>query len=293
MIRYFGDYVISTLQYERLKVALPSQLNDPFDCSTAIEGVEDVDTGIAEEEIRLWLRDEAFCNEFRRANLLPEAVDDELIKRGVWEFRQEYIDKMLNDPLGLIRVRKVSLDSSIDKKFRLLCLNSPLIETGADILMWSHYGNSHKGFRLHFNDEFLNGKELGSKVMNYAEDDQPRPAMHIADRYVAEKFSEYVKVALSMKAKCWHYEKEVRFLIHPDHCIHDIETKKEFIDFNPLGLERIDLGISADNDVLIDLAELLKEPRYEHVEIQRAFERPAFFGLEYNEITVDELCDSL
>jgi hypothetical protein len=293
MIRYFGDYVISTLQYERLKVALPSQLNDPFDCSTAFEGAGDVDTEIAEREISLWLRDKDFCDKFRQVNLVPEGFDDKRIKDGVWQFRKEYIDKLQKDPLELIRHRKVSLDSSIDKNFRLLCLNSPLIENGPDILMWSHYGNSHKGFRLHFNDGFLNGKELCSTVMDYAEDDQPRPTMHIADRYVAEKFSEYVKVALSTKAKCWHYEKEVRFFIHPDHCIHDIKTKREFIDFNPHGLARIDIGISADNEVLINLVELLKQPRYEHVEIQRAIEFPTIFRLKYDKITVDELCDSL
>ncbi|MGJ8650272.1 MAG: hypothetical protein ACSHX4_07925 [Opitutaceae bacterium] len=36
MIRFFGDYVISTLQQRMLKVAKPSELNDPFDFSLEI-----------------------------------------------------------------------------------------------------------------------------------------------------------------------------------------------------------------------------------------------------------------
>ena len=47
----------------------------------------------------------------------------------------------------------------IDKNIRVLCVSDPArLDQDGDILMWSHYGQGHTGYRLHLDRSFLEAK---------------------------------------------------------------------------------------------------------------------------------------
>ena len=58
MIRYFGDYVVNSLQYQRLKLAMPSKLNDPFEFIPHVVG--EIDVGLRNIILQQTLSGERF-----------------------------------------------------------------------------------------------------------------------------------------------------------------------------------------------------------------------------------------
>jgi len=108
-----------------------------------------------------------------------------------------------------------------------------------NILMWSHYGNGLRGFRVTYNTEKLLGsleKEVRAAFIRYS--DRPRVIDLVGEyinltgpravRYSADLFLE----SPTVKSKVWAYESELRVV-----CMEPGENR-----FDPSAITRVDLG---------------------------------------------------
>lgn len=81
-----------------------------------------------------------------------------------------------------------------------------------DLLLWSHYGNGHRGFCL----EFSTDCDLFTKTHRVRYSDQ-MPRGNIADALINADEAFWLGMILT-KAPCWSYEKEWRVIhVEPDH----------------------------------------------------------------------------
>jgi hypothetical protein len=158
----------------------PLKFNDPFDCKSF------VNTGKVKDDSIKWLTDEY---EKQNPNLSKARIKSD-------------VDFMTESEMSLPEFEK-----TFDKflaSYGVLCLS----EINDDILMWSHYGNSHTGFCIEFSNEEIDSIFCEALQVNY---EKKFPMFNIYNSSPQEKF----KKLLLTKAINWKYEKERR-IIYPE-----------------------------------------------------------------------------
>ena len=207
----------------------PSIFNDPFDCRPLIT--------IHKSELK---RREFYKSIIK--SRFPNATGKELkLKLKNPRFKnlknREYLEELLKDFI---------------KDFGIYCLT----EVADDILMWSHYSNSHTGVCLQFNAIMDNTIFWEAYKVNYQED---YPIVNIMD---LKEFDQFFNL-FATKSTHWEYEKERRVIKTP----HEGGPKK--YTFNPELLTGVILGARIkpeDEELIIEWV----RNRKNHTNIYRA-----------------------
>jgi hypothetical protein len=161
----------------------PSAFNDPFDCNPNF--LFDVNKAKTKKYY-----EDALCRRSPHLNRQGRRVEAKRVTNDPME--------NFTNPENLHRFREM-YDESITKKIGILCLS----ETPNDILMWSHYADSHRGVCLQF-DTMHTFFQNTHKVI-YQED---RPRINPSNQTHLQ-MTEY---ALLTKSAHWKYEKERRII---------------------------------------------------------------------------------
>ncbi len=163
----------------------PRDFNDPFDCKISIDySFLDSDSKKIEYVENLLSRHKKSFNN----------IDIEKLKETV-------CNNMINDWEGWRHAQVRINENLLNTHYGVYSLTTKW----DSILMWSHYGNFHKGFCVGFNEENLRNSELFSHggYVSYR-DDYPR-----LDFSEKDDLKELQKQIYS-KAKHWVYEAEYR-----------------------------------------------------------------------------------
>jgi hypothetical protein len=180
-----AEYVKRTICHNELYFAKPSTFNDPFDCSPSFlfeasdaEIISYFERGVQK----------------RMPNLNAEQVRKEAMallgKRNP------------KDPAVIKEIHDIH-SQRIREKIGVLCLS----EVNNDILMWSHYADSHRGICLEFDGYFP--FFANSQQVRYPSD---RPRINP----FSQNPLEMMEAALLVKAKRWEYECEWRSIQYVD-----------------------------------------------------------------------------
>lgn len=159
-----------------------NQFNDPFDCTWKYS------FDSTDQQLKAYLRKQS-------ARLHPEWNRSQT---RTWISANSII-KQTRNPNMAIQMRE--LEEGITSEIGVLSLS----RIPDDILMWSHYANSHAGFCLQFNDDEQTPFLAELLEVSYRDE---YPIMNpIIDNYEVR----YTK-ALLTKATHWEYEKEWRVI---------------------------------------------------------------------------------
>ena len=183
----FDKYCISNLKRQKIWFSVPKSFNDPFEFAFKLKSISNKECELVYKK----LYQEKWDKEPRKEEYLSNGKIKDLIKRDIDKTTEEIFQK-----------EKLNLDENSG-----VCCFS---EKNDDILMWSHYADSHKGFCLEFDTQY----EPFNKAfkVNYSlEVPTIDPLVFLPDlNYPPEKMmAEYEKI-LATKYKCWEYEKEWR-----------------------------------------------------------------------------------
>ncbi len=201
--RKFDERTISIIVNHAIYFAHADQFNDPFDCRIrfSYEGTDEV-----------W---EKF---FRRSpsgltGLTPAQIKEIIERKKRDPVRDEKILELLDDATRKIALSEMGICS--------------LSADPAQILMWSHYADSHQGCCLEF-----------STKQNFFEAAFPvdYPPVYPKFNYFekAQDAMEFAKATLLTKSNLWAYEKEWRML--------EMEGSRKLYLFEPQALTGIILG---------------------------------------------------
>lgn len=167
-----------------------------------------------------------------------------------------------------------------------------------DALMWSHYGDSHRGFCVGFNRSYLEKMVedchlydlLGGSDVRYEStppfaelfvriasekeeilkyeggnvDNVNRRFDKLHDKYV----DEIIRTSLSIKSDAWKYEQEYRL----------VRDKPGNIDFLPEAVTRVVFGCKATGNDVKTALNILSAPEWQHVEKKRVELDPLSFN---------------
>jgi len=278
-----SDGCLDIINNQLLKATDPVTFNDPFEMYPGIIGKPDKGKTL----------------QYLYNDLLPRLSS--ATKKALPDFNGKFVLK--NDDAFSKKVEqnlKPGLMEEIYKglerasqTLRIICFCEPNeIEEGDDILLWSHYGDKHKGIRIFFETDFIKILSTNLFQVVYSFD---RACIDITDLN-SSVFNKNVEDAyrntFKTKNKSWFYEKEVRWLINLQECIQ--ENGHSFIPLSPDAVQRIDFGCKCEKDKIISiLNSILNNNAYRHVKLYKALVHEHKFSLNYEEIEEDREIDQV
>lgn len=172
--RYCREHLLQTLVDKTLYLSRPSGFNDPWDC-------------------RPWFNPDALEDDDIREKTIQWLVTASDGKESAAALRENGL---------LLRVQVEAYEQHIIKKidaeYRVYCLTP----NRANLLMWSHYGQNHKGIALHFDTR--TEPMIGAFQVNYRDS--------LPSSMLVEDDMDAVTKALLTKSDVWSYENEFRLL---------------------------------------------------------------------------------
>ncbi|MBD5781545.1 DUF2971 domain-containing protein [Pelagicoccus sp. NFK12] len=220
---------------------------------------------------KLFFSRPAFFNDPFDSQLSPEEFARELNTEGIThgtkriEMSSSFMDRCLRDA-------------------GILCLS----KKNENILMWSHYADSHRGLCIGFTEDLLEdlntsneGQEFSKYEVSY---DTNHPFLDIQrDILYGHKYGtgdafidqctledDLLEASISKKHQHWIYEDEVRFY-----------TKSYGLyEFSPSSVDHIIFGMNASLDDIETVRNILKTEEWSHVELLNAHRKPCALELE-------------
>lgn len=230
------ETAIRIINAERILLNNPNNFNDPFDSEIYIDEYERgkafdlfinfyVQYLLKEDKLKLNFKEE-YKN---KAKNLKIKIKNKIKNRNEFEYINDVnsLIKLLND----YDYKKISNElrnkcneeiRKVQKHSREEMLITCFSKRNNSILMWSHYGNLHKGVCLEFENDII-----PLYIVSYS-NEKPKFNIELATKIVIDAKLKHKKPSLNdnlrdniiylykTKSKDWEYEKEVRFITNVD-----------------------------------------------------------------------------
>lgn len=249
--RFNPEHVKDIIKTNTVRFSDPNKFNDPWDCKSFYDTTDCYDP-VKRIKILDWV--EYICK-----TRTSKSINEIKQLRHQLDTNISLLEKTINE-LSV----KVSL--GIESQNRVYCLGVD----PANILMWSHYGDSHKGVCLEFkvSDESPIGAALRCEYLsNY-------PKLEVYNY----SESHHLKPLLS-KAEVWFYEQEYRIISEEraqSNTPGMIITEDGFLELPFDALQSIIVGCKADYDAVRDLVKR-ENPA---IKVKRAIMKRSKYELE-------------
>ena len=275
LFKYIGlKYGPDNLTKRRWRLSRISSFNDPFDFMPRL-----AERKVTVEE----MKQEILHGELHR--ILSLRVINQHGVTGT-EAASDYIrtnlDASVESGLKIAQATSSQLISesqeTADIFARAVCFTHSDIEQSDEVLMWSHYGQSHEGIRVGF--QFPQGLHSLSEV-HYQEE---RVEVYLGARPASQpELDEALQKIMFTKSKAWDYEKEYRMLVLSEAWTKDSSLPppdNEFLTIDPLWVVNVAFGAKVDRKMAESKAHELSAI-YPHVEWLLAEYHPTEFSLVY------------
>lgn len=230
------ETAIRIINAERVLLNNPNNFNDPFDSEIYIDEYERgkafdlfinfyVQYLLKEDKLKLNFKEE-YKN---KAKNLKIKIKNKIKNRNEFEYINDVnsLMKLLNDYdyktiSNELRNKCNEEIKKVQKHSREEMLMTCFSKRNDSILMWSHYGNLHKGVCLEFENDII-----PLYIVSYS-NEKPKFNIELATKIVIDAKLKHKKPSLNdnlrdniislfkTKSKDWEYEKEVRFITNVD-----------------------------------------------------------------------------
>lgn len=232
-----NQFLYSLLLDSKLWFSTPNEFNDPFD----LRFISGLQTNKRQKDSAI-------------NNLIIQLSDNKI------KFNKSKVRQALQKQSKMVDFDK-RVNDIIVNDFQTLgiCCFSKTID---NILMWSHYADSHKGVCLEFDFRIDDPLKRHLRKVSYSWDFPTITSLF-----------DYEKGVIT-KAKCWHYENEYR-MIHQTPGLHK---------FNKSSLKGIIFGAKTDTHEVEKIVNLIKNNGYSNVTFKKASISSVQYKLELNNI---------
>jgi len=191
-----GGYSLNILKTGHVWFSSADKLNDPFDSSLPYS--YDI---LNEQKVRHWTK---------RVAIRADADTD---KKTLEEMIDTFIDGLRNDPKELARIEEYYLDLNYSR-YGVFSL-TPHKD---NLLMWSHYAESHTGFCIGFDKDVIGSIQqnwirrkrlLSLEKITYA---RKVPKINFFNSMESDRWAKDLVKLLVTKSIDWKYEDEFRLL---------------------------------------------------------------------------------
>jgi hypothetical protein len=273
---HIDKYCVDVILKNRFVVTDPTKgFNDPLDCY-----FEFVFTGWEKERLIEHLTGIFIIKKGKALNDLTQKDHNEIHreKERLTNLSESNIEKELSD------YSTQTVRESLSNLLRIRCFSALNMKKILNNVLFSHYGDSHKGLCYIFDTEKLIPTQHRQSLIEVRYCCKPASIKYKEGIHSQEdKLNKIGQNMVKIKHQDWEYEKEWRLQVKaevPDN-IH------ETMGFTPNALEGIVLGLKAtkeDEERIIKLA----EKRHTKLKIFRAKQMSGSFELQYENNTILE-----
>lgn len=185
------DLSISGIEANTFFFASPSDFNDPFDCKNLFTF-----HGASDSDWRIFLTNFLTYQEPHLTEQERKQAIEKVIKSREHRSREKLAEQV--EKWGEILEKQ-------SRRLGIVCLS----ERPDGILMWAHYGSSHRGFCLEFDAEILKQTFYCSRV-------RYRKQYPTFSDFVRSDLEEIARTFVLTKSNHWKYEKEVRLILNAE-----------------------------------------------------------------------------
>lgn len=283
----FDDWLIRFTQ--------PKALNDPFEMRPHIAGygtpeeVREIAAHRWEEHVR-----ERYDDMTRKSAGYGEPVPFDVFRAGIEHRRASQIEAALLRAPALNASMAEKIDELMNKSVGVLSL----CEHSDSLLMWPHYGDSHRGFVIEFDTRSPFFHQIVPPAhVNASSDDAEKFAEEYGRlrfiRYQAERPSAVVTGlsfdTIMTKGQDWEYEGEWRMLMPPDYAdVNKLSLHQGLpvclFAVPPSSVKAILLGCNSDEDLLARALTLRERSETRHIRIAKAHVDKRHFCLNFEDV---------
>lgn len=279
LFKYLDPDRLDVLENAHIRFTQPADFNDPFEFKPIVSTI-----ATAEER-------ELYINQN-----LERLVEEKLLELPV-EVRSFFSSRELQED---VKILHSIYSPMIEREFASIVKEFPetfhelssknigvlsLAEDHANLLMWSHYARSHKGFCIGFEKK---AKFFNRKRTNVDEFYHLRKVNYSAKR-PTKKMSEVTAVELLLnKSDIWGYEKEWRMCALLEDSTRKIDAAPYAIhlfNFPKEIVKEVILGVNIEDCLREKIINLVKQDvGYKHVTIKQAKVSGDEFALDFTSI---------
>lgn len=277
LFKYLDPDRVDVLDSNRIRFTQPAEFNDPFEFKPVISTLaskEEMDEAV-DREIKRAIQTELEKIPPELSKLIPP-IQLEALTRQLYSECWPKLEKQF-EAMG-----SAAAQAFVEKSNELIGVLS-LSEKNSNLLMWSHYARSHKGFCIGFDERspFFNRKRSDTdefyhlRKVEYAKD---RPSNRVMELSGVELFL--------VKSDDWLYEQEWRMcavLSDSDKTIEAEPYPIHLFDFPKNSVKEIILGARMENNVKEQLINVLSS-KYEQVIVKQATISPKEFKIKLVEL---------
>ena len=165
---------------------------------------------------------------------------------------------------------RFALMQSFGQRGRLLCCS----KSPENILMWSHYGEQHRGLVLEIETDIFCDERLFFSEILKVDYELDRPLATALFDDTTEAFARDARKSLKTKAEFWSYEQEFRVLIPIFDGMRIVDGHYE-LPFEPGAIKSVTLGcashLASEHQFEESIKEVLEQPAYNHLERRKAY----------------------
>lgn len=283
---YSSSTALLVLQSGKTRWSAPRLFNDPFDFPDQMHysfSGEAADKALIDELIDLSYgsapivgnKENKYLKMAELMRLLPNKPSPDEFRRTLSAAIEEVSRKFDEHKLDV--TGKLNL---LRNEFAVFCVT----EVKDNLLMWSHYADSHTGCVFKFRDMPSTGQRLQfSERVNYV--DHYPSMMGIADyvKFLTGQIqlkSDAVRDRFVLsKSKHWEYENELRTTFR----LADIENGYDYCDLLEDELEEVYIGCKAGDGYIEEIVRLV-EGQYPRADIFRAFNRVQDYSIQFERV---------
>lgn len=277
-----------------IRFTQPKALNDPFEMRPHIAGYSTPEE-VREIASRRW---EEYARERYDAMARERIGHGEPVPFEVFRARIEH-HRTPQIEAALLRAPEynAAMAARIDELMNTSIGVLSLCEHADSLLMWPHYGDSHRGFVIEFDTSaaFFHQATPPAHVNASAEE-----AAQFAEEYGRLRYIRYREERPSVvvtdmpfdtimtKGKAWEYEGEWRMLMPPDYA--DVKLPPHqgwpvcLFAVPPSSVKTILLGCNADSALLASALTLRARPETQHIGIAKARVDEQHFRLRFEAV---------
>ncbi|WP_350431810.1 DUF2971 domain-containing protein [Shewanella sp. H8] len=276
LYKYLDPDRISILESSLIRFTQPTDFNDPFEFKPVIS------TLASKAEMDQYV--DQYMDEILQAELKkypPEVRTLIPLKQLKLITRQLYSQNLPEIEKKLVEMGSVTTQLFSDKSNELIGVLS-LAENNSNLLMWSHYARSHKGFCVGFDkkSDFFNRTRSIKDEFYYL-----RKVEYRKDRPISRLTQLSSVELLLIKSEEWQYEQEWRMcaaLTDSSLTIDESPFPIHLFEFPKTAVKQVILGacMSQNNkDKLLGIIKTNKE--YNHVIVKQAIISSQQFKIEF------------
>lgn len=270
LYRYFHSHADVTLNENQLLLSRVSGFNDPFEFSHCFSGEYTVDQAeqdlapMSDEDVETYLSNISKCQNF---NSLSVGSPRRLLANF-------FISNGGTPPIDIFYLHKIA-----DDFFRVCCFSKTDVTSDSEILLWSHYANSHRGVRIEFE---LDEKTIPLSEVIYS---RKRCAIEFSKANEGDHTNEILRRAIHTKSEAWNYEREVRLILKKNllSTTSGPDSDMHFLPFDKSWVKSVDFGINCDDGTIERVSTILRS-EYPGVTIRRVFHHPEDYAIDYRAI---------